>query len=111
MLTKELGIIKDIYMGMGGFENAMFGLSITVGRPESGWCAQDFIGSWDRDADEFCKWTNGDRDVEFLKASLKIRELLKLSKKRYLYELKGTPVEAIFEDNILKSWRVLIEVI
>ena len=41
----------------------------------------------------------------------RIGELLVVSERRTVDKLVGTPIEAEFKDNMLKSWRVLTEVL
>jgi hypothetical protein len=40
-----------------------------------------------------------------------LSKLLKDAKVRSVDKLKGIPVEAIFDGNVLKEWRVLTEVL
>jgi len=49
--------------------------------------------------------------MESFRLQQKLRVLLKDAKCDFVDELKGKPVELIIEGNILKSWRILKEVI
>lgn len=107
---KELGRITDVRFGIGGYDDAMLGMSIEIGG--KGWgVSTPFYGTWERDPDERCKWTKQDQDAEFSGAVRKLGKLLRSAKKRDIRELVGTPVECEFDFNELKSWRVLEEVL
>lgn len=109
MMDKQLGKIKSIKIGSGGYDGAMFGVSFTLSG--GGWGVGDFIGTWNSDPDEHTKWTLEQRDMEYLKAFLKLRELMNQAKVKDAYELVGIPVEVTFADLKLKSWRILTEVL
>lgn len=41
----------------------------------------------------------------------KLVEVMKDAKVLSMTNLRGKPVEVVFQDNVLKSWRILVEVI
>lgn len=111
MTEKMLGKISRIKLGYGGYQDVMFGLSITL--EGKGWGTNDFKGWWGTNTvpGKDTKWIENDRSEEFDKVMRFINQLLIEAKKQSLQELTGVPIEAYFEDNTLKNWRVLTEVI
>lgn len=109
----EIGKIQEISFGSGGYQDAMLGLSVTLGSDKGGWGCGDFKGWWGPDVvrSQHTKWTEADRMNAHAETVMFIGELLQSAKKRTLAELKGCPVEATFENNRLKSWRLLTEAI
>jgi len=107
----KLGKIKDISFGYGGYQDAMFGLSITLSGV--GWGVGDFKGVWSLDitVSEYTEWTEEDRDKDFARVCRFTNRLLQEAKKRTIDELKNIPVEVTFDGNTLKSWRILTEII
>lgn len=111
-MKKELGKIKSIDLGYGGYDGGMFGLNTTLSG--KGWVVSDFIGTWGMDikVTEHTKWTEADRELEFANVMIWVNTLLLDAKKAKLKQLVGIPIEAIFDDSrTLTSWRVLTEVI
>ncbi len=110
--TTKIGKIKSISFGFGGYQDAMLGLSISLGS-ESGWGVGDFRGGWGPQiaCDKYCKWTEADRSEEYAKAVRFVGELLTQAKKDKLSDLQGVPVEVEFDGMTLKSWRILTEAI
>ena len=108
---KKLGKIESVRFGMGGYQDAMFGLSLSFEFSGSGVC--DFFGTWGPtiDCSEHCQWTEDDRDKDHAKTMRRIADLLVEAKVDDVSKLKGKPVEAEFNGNTLKSWRLLTEVI
>ena len=112
MNRKELGKIKSVEIGEGGYQDAMFGISFTLGGDS--WGVGDFKGYWrpeQIDVTEYTQWTEKDRSKVFDETMRYISKLLHDAKKRFVSELKGVPVEVEFEGNALKSWRILTEVL
>lgn len=106
----KIGKIRSISLGYGGYQDAMFGLSVELGSKD--WGVGDFKGFWSMELDsKGCKWTEKDREKAFADTMKFVNELLKKAKKNHLGELKGIPVEVTFEHQRLKSWRILQEVL
>jgi hypothetical protein len=105
----ELGRIQQISFGWGGYQDAMIGVSITLGG--QAWGVGDFKGAWGVEHTEHCKWAEDDRLRQLGEACIWLRDLLTKAKKQTLGDLEGIPIEATFDGNLLKSWRVLDEVL
>jgi hypothetical protein len=109
MIEEKLAKIERASFGMGGYQDAMIGISFTLSG--QGWGTNDFWGYWALKRSEYCKWSEEDRLKDLGKTVLRIRELLKDSKKDSVEGLVGVPVMVKFEGNMLKEWRILTEVI
>lgn len=109
-MRKELGKIQRFEIGLGGYDDAMFGLSVTLGGKD-GWGVQDFSGTWTREPDERCKWTREDQTENWANVCRQVIKLMQQAKVKTTTEMIGIPVEVIFEGNRLSSWRVLEEVL
>jgi hypothetical protein len=109
MIEKNLGRIRGIHFGMGGYDDAMFGLTISLGDDSS--FVTDFRGTWAFSPSESTKWTLEDQTELWGVMCRWIVSLLQDSKKKNLLDLVGTPVEITLENNRLLSWRILKEVI
>jgi len=108
-LRKELGKISSARWGMGGYQDAMIGLSLDFSMKGSG--VGEFYGSWTTKRDKYTKWSEENRLIEIGKAGMKVAELLELIGGTDVNDLVGTPVEITFDGNRLHSWRVLKEVL
>ena len=112
-MNKELGKITQAYFGYGGYQDSMIGLSLTF-EGKSGWGCGHFVGDWSTNAitwSKSCKWTEADRDKNFAKTVREIDTILDKAKVDCVEKLVGIPVEATFEGNTLKDWRILEEVL
>ena len=110
-MRKELGKIKSISIGYGGYQDCQFGVFIELGG--KGWGVGDCRAYWGRAIqwNKECKWTEEDRAQAFGEALAWLDDLIIQAKKRNATELVGIPVEVTFDGNMLKSWRILTEVI
>lgn len=106
---KELGKITRFEVGMGGYEDAMFGLSVTFSFQGSG--VQDFIGTWAHKPGEHHKWTIEDQSRCWADMCRQIIDLMQKAKVKTTSEMVGIPVEVTFNNNTLHSWRILEEVL
>lgn len=109
MTEKRLAKIQAVRFGYGGYQNAMLGLSLTFGG--QGWGVGDFRGTWAEPPSEHAKWTVEDQMRIFAETVVLLRDTLKAAKVQTVDQLKGIPVEVEFEGNVLKSWRILTEVL
>ena len=108
---KEIGKIRSIKVGFGGYQDAMFGVSIELGSDKNGWGTGDFKGMWSSDPDKYCKWTKKDQDESFAAAMRFMLKLCKDAGVQSVNALVGKPVEVTFENEHLKGWRILKEVL
>lgn len=112
MERKELGKIENVRFGLGGYQDAMIGITFTF--EGKSWGVSDFKGNWDPQhikVTENTKWTEEDRDKSFSNTIHFLSKLLSEAKVRDINQLKGIPVEVTFESNTLKEWRILTEVL
>lgn len=113
MCAKYLGKIESVSLGIGGYQAAMFGLSVSLSFDGSHGCG-DFRGTWCPgvvDVRPGTKWTEAERSHMHDTLVRFIAKLLVDAKKKDLYQLKGVPVEVEMDGMSLKSWRVLTEVL
>ena len=109
---KCIGKIKSVRFGSGGYQDAMFGLSVDLGSDKESWGVGDFKGMWGPEIDsKGCQWTEADRDAGYAKMVRFVADLMQKAKVSEVHKLAGTPVEVEFDGNCLKSWRVLEEVL
>lgn len=111
-MEKQLGKIQDVYFGIGGYQDCCIGIYFTLGG--TGWGVNDSKTTWDPNLIKWtktCKWTEQDRSKSYDEIIRYISDLLKKAKVKTIQELKGIPIEGIFEDFKLISWRILEEVL
>jgi hypothetical protein len=111
-MEKKLGKIESVKFGLGGYQDAQLGLSVTLSA--RGWGVSDFKGNWDAEIikrSEHTQWTEEDRDKGYSETMRFVSKLLKEAKVSSVDKLKDTPVEVTFDGNMLKEWRVLTEVL
>lgn len=108
-IRTELGRITKATFGFGGYQEAMIGLSLTFGG--KGWGCGHFDGAWGIERSEGTKWSEEDRVLLLGEACLRLRDILAKTHKQDVAELVGVPVECSFDGTLLKSWRVLEEVL
>lgn len=106
---KWLGRITKAEFGFDGYQEAMFGLSVTI--ESTGGGVGDFKGAWGIERSPHAKWTEEDRAKEIFEAVWFTKDILEKAKKQHVSQLKGVPVEVTCEDRLLKSWRILTEVL
>ncbi len=112
IMEKRLGKIESVRFGHGGYQDACIGLSVTLG--DGSWGVGDFKGKGDSEmirCSEHSKWTEEDRTNNIGESVRFVSKLLKQAKVNSVDKLKGVPIEAIFDGNMLKEWRILTEVL
>lgn len=110
MDRKQLGKVIDVRCGFGGYQDAQIGIGFTLGGNSWG-VSTPFYGAWATKVTEHTKWTEEDRIKQLGESFMKICQWLQDCKVRDVYELKGQPVECVFDGQMLKEWRFLTEVI
>lgn len=111
-MEKRLAKIEKVEFGIGGYQDAMLGLHVTLSG--GGWGVGDTRSAWDAEMikhSDYCKWTEEDRDKQYSDIMRYLSKLLNDAKVKTVDQLKGTPVEVTMDENILKEWRVLTEVL
>ncbi len=111
-MEKKLGKIQSVSFGLGGYQGCMIGIHVSLEFEGSGVC--DSRCAWDANkikCDDHCKWTEDHRSRQYSEIMRYVSDLLEDAKVDSVDQLKGKPVEVIFEGNSLKSWRLLTEVI
>jgi hypothetical protein len=108
-MRKELGKVKSASYGFGGYQECQFGLSVSLGA--ASWGVSDFWGFWSDDPGPGAKWTKEDQHRFHGETVDRIHKLLSSAKAKDVASLVGKPVEVEFDGMMLKSWRVLTEVI
>jgi len=105
----ELGKIKSAEFGIGGYQDCQLGVGFVLGGES--WGVQDFWGAWATKPTEHTKWTETDRCMALGHVCMRLLDVLRAAKVESVSNLQGIPIEATFDGNILKSWRVLTEVL
>ena len=111
-MEKKLGKITSVRFGLGGYQDAMLGLSVQLG--DGSWGVGDFKGTWDAESikrSEYTKWTEEDRSKGYDETMRYLSTLLKEAKVDSVDKLKGIPVEVTFDGMLLQEWRILTEVL
>lgn len=111
MTEKRIGKIQDVRFGHGGYQDAMIGISFTLGSDKESWNCGDFWGEWATKRSKECKWTEQDR-IDHLGATvMRINKLLDDAKVSNIQQLVGKPIEITFEGQVRKEWRILTEAV
>lgn len=106
---KEIGKISAVKYGMGGHDDAQFGLSLTFSG--KAWGVGTFDGWWSFPPRDRAEWTEADRAAAYAKTAQLVLDTITQAKVQDVADLAGIPVEVTFEGNKLKSWRILEEVL
>lgn len=106
MLTKELGKIESIELCA---DDSQFGLRVGLTGPwgKVTWTMTAHAGDWD----ERCKWSEDSRQDMFIAIMFRVHDDLKRAKVSSLSQLRGVPVECIFDSKLIVDWRILEEVL
>ncbi len=105
-MSKELGKISSAKVGFGEEGRFGFWLQFEGNGMSVGWQMVYFPDNVNDDLDSI----KGIGIIRF-KILHEIQQSLKLAKKKSVSELVGIPVEIEFDGMVLKSWRVLTEVL
>ena len=112
IMETRIGKIESVTFGIGGPQDACLGLHLTFSG--KGWCAGTALAAWDYTLikrSERTKWTEESRNEEFINILKRVSDTLAKAKVSSVEKLKGIPVELTFEDNTLREWRVLDELL
>lgn len=108
-MEERLGKITQCEFGMGGYQDAEIGLSLTF--TGQGWGVSTFEGFWAAAPTERCEWSTDDQSAKFAYVTRRVRDLLKDGKVLSVSQLLNKPVRVEFEGNKLAKWWLLTEVI
>ena len=109
-METKLGKIQYVHYGACGYQEAMLGLRVTLGG--DGWGVRaDKPGHWATTRSDSTNWTESDRIEALGKNAWEINQMLVDAKVDSVDKLLGIPVECIFDGNMLRSWRILKEVL
>jgi hypothetical protein len=104
---KRLGKITRAEYGQLHDREYLFGLYVELGGDSWGVTTTQM-----NNLSPECKWgTTDDKAYAFLGTAEYVNTLLESAKCHYVSELKGKPVEATFDGNLLKHFRILTEVL
>jgi hypothetical protein len=107
--VKVLGKIRDIRIGYGGYDDAMFGVSFWLDN-EHGTCG-DFWGGFPMKCEgRSDKFKEGDMQI-LRDTFIKLNDYMDQAKVTDAMDLKGKPIEVELDNMKLVSWRILTEVI
>ena len=109
MTELKLGKIKSVKLGL---KDGRLGIEFTLTGP--GWGTFDHWWTWSPESvkvTEHTKWTEEDRDKEMVSIIRRLDKLLHEAKKTDFADLKDVPIEVEFQENCLKSFRILTEVL
>lgn len=116
-IEQKIGKIRDVHLGVGGYQGAQFGLRIELGGGRN----QDWSVVWTKmvwskrhikdPKKENCKWTKEDRRATYADITEFLDDTMEKANVDDFQKLVGTPVVVTFDGNSLKEWRVLEEAI
>jgi hypothetical protein len=112
-IEKKLGKITNVRFGDGGYDDAMFGLSLTfemkddIGTSGVG----TFVGGWRTYPKVGARYSEEEWQKSHQNTMLELIRIMTEAKVRDVHDLKGIPVEVTIEGNALKDWRILTEVL
>lgn len=113
MIEKKLGKIKAVKFGRGGYNDMQFGLFLTLGDGSWGVGASGKHVSMDMSVErtKTTQWTELERSNEYAEEAKDLSRLLNQANVDSVEKLKGIAIEATFDGQMLKSWRILEEVL
>jgi hypothetical protein len=109
MIGTRLGKITHAEFGLGGYQDVCIGIHISM--MGDGWGTSTTSSSWDPNLRKSGEWTEEERNARYGEIVRYISDLLRDAKCNSVSELRGKPIEATFEGQTLKSWRILKEVL
>lgn len=114
MTEKMLGKIVNVYLGLGGYQDNCLGIHFTFESVKDKWGVSFTKSFWDINSiqcDAYTKWDEDDRKNAYADIMIYISKLLKDANVKSVDKLKNIPVEVTFENNTIKDWRILTEVL
>lgn len=111
---KKLGKIASVKFGRGGYQDAMFGLTLGFEFGDESTAMLDrchYLPKDEAEAVEAGKFNEVSATIAFAERMLEVATIMESAKVDDIGRLNGIPVEVEFEGNTLKNWRVLTEVL
>lgn len=109
-VEQKIGVIEAISFGSGGYQNAMFGLTLLFKFPDGN--ITSFVdGGWKGKRPQNAKWTERQREKQRALLCDKIIGVLNDAKVDNILQLRGKPVEVMLENDRLTGWRILTEAV
>lgn len=111
-MVKYLGKIISAEFGIGGYNEAELGLHLTFQFGAGGTSTSKSY--WDCNYvkhSEYCKWSEEDRSRGYDDIMRFLSDTLRDAKCKTVSELLNKPIEVELDGNLLKSWRILTEVL
>lgn len=113
-MEKVLGKISHASFGICGYQDAALGLSLTFSLSGGSSGVSTTKAAWDvnrMECSEFSKWTEDDRDKQYVEIMRHLSDLLNDAKVTDVSKLVGIPVEVTLDNNTFKEFRILKEVL
>lgn len=111
MSDVQLGKIQSVSFGACGYQDAQFGLNLTLGGDSWG-VSSPIVGGWATPRSPNAKWSEADRLIAHGKMCVEISKLLSDAKVETIDKLVGIPVRCYFKNfNELDRFEVLKEVL
>ena len=112
-MSKELGKIKSVKFGIGGYNDSQIGIhfDLRIGTSSG---VMDSKSAWDLNRvkhTKHCSWSEDDLSKSYADIMRFVSNLLKDAQVTSIDQLKNIPIELEMDNMKLKSWRVLTEVI
>lgn len=106
----ELGKIKSVTFGHGGYQDCMIGISFDLGGDSSS--VGDFWGAWFIERSKSAEWTEESRTKLLGEMVMRISKLLEDAKVTRVQDLEGIPIRIYWKNfNHLDRWEILKEVL
>lgn len=110
MADIRLGKISRVKFGYGGYQESMLGLDLEFSG--NNWSCGTFEGFWRPSGwTEGTRWTKNDLSSSFTRLINSIDSYLTDAKVMSVDKLLNIPVEVTIDGGVLKSWRILKEVL
>lgn len=109
-MDKRLGRIASVRLGKGGYDDAMFGVSVSLSLDGGATGVGDFKGFWGS-YPKGAKYTEEEWQSAHDGTYDWLRKLMREAKVDDFTKLQGVPVEVTLDGMVLKSWRILTEVL
>lgn len=108
-MSKSIGKITHVEFGFGGYQDVQFGITISVNTIDG--CATTGKWMWVNEPDKHTKWTVDDQNKMYAEIMRYVIQLMQDAKVSRVEALRGKPIEATWNGNMLQEIRILTEVV